>query len=199
VQAVIREMPKHWLEERQNSDASRWDEMWNGVLHMAPMPNTVHQYFVRDLMLLLQLRWGKPNGGQVVHDVNLTTLEDAANWTNNFRAPDLVLLSADRLKYDRNEYISGPPLVCVEVHSPNDEAYEKLPFYAGLGVPEVWIIHRDTKKPEVFVLENGECKTRSADADGWMRSDAVGLKMKAADGKLWVLFDGDREHVVLPD
>jgi Uma2 family endonuclease len=199
VQAVIREMPKHWLEERRKSEASCRDEMWSGVLHMAPMPNLFHQEFVGLFEELLRARWARPNGGKVYHEVNLTTPEDEADWTNNYRVPDIVLLSADRLQYRRGDYIAGPPLVCVEVHSPNDEAYEKLPFYAGLGVPEVWIIHRDTKKPEVFVLENGECKTRSADADGWMRSDAVGLKMKAADGKLWVLFDGDREHVVLPD
>jgi Uma2 family endonuclease len=199
VQAVIREMPKHWLEERRKSEASCRDEMWSGVLHMAPMPNLFHQEFVGLFEELLRARWARPNGGKVYHEVNLTTPEDEADWTNNYRVPDIVLLSADRLQYRRGDYIAGPPLVCVEVHSPNDEAYEKLPFYAGLGVPEVWIIHRDTKKPEVFVLENGECKTRSADAEGWMRSDAVGLKMKAADGKLWVLFDGDREHVVLPD
>jgi Uma2 family endonuclease len=199
MEAVIKEMPKHWLEERRNSDASRWDEMWDGVLHMAPMPNTVHQYFVRDLMTFLQLRWGKPNGGQVVHEVNLTTLEDAANWTNNFRAPDLVLLSADRLKYDHIEYIAGPPLVCVEVRSPKDESYEKLPFYAGLGVPEVWIIDRDTKKPDLLVLKDGEYQSQSADQEGWLLSDAVGVRMKDRDAKLLMEFDGDAEPSVIPE
>jgi Uma2 family endonuclease len=199
VQAVIREMPKHWLEERRKSEASCRDEMWSGVLHMAPMPNLFHQEFVGLFEELLRARWARPNGGKVYHEVNLTTPEDEADWTNNYRVPDIVLLSADRLQYRRGDYIAGPPLVCVEIHSPNDEAYEKLPFYAGLGVPEVWIIHRDTKKPEVFALESGEYKTRSADADGWTRSDAVGLRMKDVDGKLWVLFEGDGEHVALPD
>ena len=27
----------------------------------------------------------------------------------------------------------------IEIRSPEDEALEKLPFYAALGVPEVWI------------------------------------------------------------
>ena len=93
----------------------------------------------------------------------------------------------------------GPPLVCVEIKSPNDESYDKMPYYARLGVPEAWVIDCDTKKPEVFMLESGEYKTRSADAEGWMRSECVGLRMKEVDGKLWVLFDGDREHVVLPE
>jgi Uma2 family endonuclease len=199
VRAVIREMPKHWLEERRNSDASRWDEMWEGVLHMAPSPNLFHQDFAAELFVLLRERWAKPAAGKVYKDVNLTTVEDEREWTKNYRVPDLVLLSADRLHYRRVEYIAGPPLVCVEIRSPNDESYEKLPFYAGLGVPETWIIDRDTKKPEVFVLDAGEYRSRPADAEAWVRSDAVGLRMTYADGKLWALFDGDAEHAVVPE
>jgi len=28
---------------RKRSGADRWDEMWEGVLHMPPMPNRDHQ------------------------------------------------------------------------------------------------------------------------------------------------------------
>lgn len=198
MQAVIREMPKRWLEERRASGASKWDEMWSGVLHMAPMPNVHHQRFLRDLTNLLQRRWAQPQGGEALPDVNLTTPEDEADWTSNFRAPDILLLSADRLLFLRDEYVVGPPLVCIEICSPNDESYEKLPFYAGLGVPEVWIIDCDTKKPEVFVLSDGAYKTRPTE-DGWTRSEAVGLRMKGADGKLVVIFDGDATPAVVPE
>ena len=40
----------------------------------------------------------------------------------------------------------------VEIQSPGDETYEKLPFYAELGVSEVWIINRDSRSIEVYAL-----------------------------------------------
>ena len=51
MRAVIAEMPKHWLEERSRSEIGQRDEMWEGVLHMPPMPNRMHQVFVRDLLI----------------------------------------------------------------------------------------------------------------------------------------------------
>src|SRR4051812_2827264 len=123
MKAVIAQLPKRWLEERRASEASCRDEMWGGVLHMAPMPNLIHQKFIRDLLILLLQQWAIPNRGEVVQEVNLTTSEDESNWTRNYRVPDIVLLSADRLPYQRLEYIAGPPLVCIEIRSPDDESY----------------------------------------------------------------------------
>ena len=199
MQAVIKEMPKRWLEERRASDASRWDEMWEGVLHMSPQPTGAHQDLVLELAILLRERWAKRIGGKVAIERNVTPRANEQDWTNNFRSPDIVLLSADRLHFDKDVYVVGPPLVCVEVRSPNDESYEKLPFYAGLGVPEVWIIDRDTKKPEVFVLSGSEYKSRSPESDGWVRSDVAALRMKSADAKLLVVFDGDAQAAVVPE
>jgi hypothetical protein len=98
MEAVIKEMPKHWLEERRNSDASRWDEMWKGVLHMSPSPNVPHQELEGDFLVLLKRHWAKPTGGRALHNVNLTTPEDEADWTLNYRVPDILLLSPDRLR-----------------------------------------------------------------------------------------------------
>ena len=49
------------------------------------------------------------------------------------------------LRVDRDAYLEGGPTVVVEIRSPGDETMEKLPFYAQLGVPEVWIVDRDTQ------------------------------------------------------
>ena len=76
MRAVITVMPKHWLEERKNSDAAKWDEMWNGVLHMPPMPNGMHQDFSLHLASFLLWNWAKPQGGRVRQEVNLTTPAD---------------------------------------------------------------------------------------------------------------------------
>lgn len=179
MQAVIANMPKHWLAEHKNSEAARWDEMWNGVLHLPPMPNRVHQNFARDLLIYLHQWWAEPRGNRVNQEVNLTTPEDEADWTLNFRIPDLVLLTPDRFHIDKIEYMVGAPLVVVEIRSPRDETYEKFPFYAGLGVPEVWVFDRDTRAPEVHSLAAGPAYQQlAAGPDGWLASPAAGVAFR---------------------
>jgi len=66
----------------------------------------------------------------------------------------------------------------VEIHSPGDEAYEKMPFYAEIGVPEVWVIDRDTKQPELYVLQFGEYAAQGPAADGWLHSPATSIQLR---------------------
>lgn len=191
MRAVVFDLPKHWLAERKKSEASQWDEVWNGVYHMPPMPNRMHQDLAGDLYVWLRLNWTRRAGGRVNQEVNLTTPEDEAHWTLNYRIPDLVLLTPDRFHIDRGEYMAGAPNVVIEIHSPGDEALDKLPFYAGLGVPEVWVIHRDTKLPTVFALAGGEYQPVPAGADGWGPS-GLGVELRqAAPGRLGVRLAAD--------
>lgn len=202
MRAVITVMPKHWLEERKNSEAAQWDEMWNGVLHMPPMPNGMHLDFEGDLRDYLKRWWAKPNGGLVRFETNLTTPEDEAAWTLNYRIPDLVLVDRARLHIDKNTYMAGAPLVVVEIRSPGDETYDKFPFYAGLGVPEVWVFDRDTKVPEVHVLGPGPVyQPLPAGPDGWVRSPATGVEFRATGtGKLGIRIGTDPATAAeLPD
>ena len=193
MKAVMANMPAHWLTERKNSDAAQWDEVWNGVLHMPPMPNGMHQDFGGDLRDYLKRRWAKPNGGLVRFEVNLTTPEDEEHWTLNYRIPDLVLVSRDRLGIDKNTYMVGAPLVVVEIRSPDDETYEKLPFYGGLGVPEVWVFDRDTKAVELRALVAGPAyDLLPPGPDGWHRSPATGVEFRQSrPGKVVVRVSGD--------
>jgi Uma2 family endonuclease len=142
------------------------------------MPNAMHQDFSLDLASWLKWRWAKPSGGLVRQEVNLTTLKDESNWPQNYRIPDIVMLDASRLSIDKNEYMAGAPLVVIEIRSPGDEAYEKLPFYAGLGVPEVWIFDRDTREPELYALKGGTYELLEPDGAGWHHSPATGLQFR---------------------
>jgi Uma2 family endonuclease len=67
----------------------------------------------------------------------------------------------------------------VEIRSPGDESYEKLEFYAQLGVPEVWIIDRDSKTPEIYTLRAGNYIRQAADAEGWLLSTVTGIELRA--------------------
>lgn len=202
MRAVIVDMPTHWLAERKNSEAAQWDEMWDGVLHMPPMPNRMHQRFNRELQFYLQTRWAKPRGAEVDQEVNLTTLGDEARWIYNHRIPDLVLNTPDRFHIDKGEYMAGAPLVVVEIKSPGDETYDKFPFYAALGVPEVWVFDRDTRAPELYALgADAGYHLLPAGADGWVRSPATSVEFKpTVTGKVSARIGGDDATAAeLPD
>ena len=47
-----------------------------------------------------------------------------------------------------------------------DDTFEKMPFYAKLGVPELWIIDRDTKRVELHVLREARYQLQSPGEDG---------------------------------
>ena len=190
MKAVLAEVPEHFLAWRKTTGADRYDEMWDGVLHMGPMPNRRHQDLEGALESWLRTHWTRQSGGKVYHQINVASI---GGWTNNYRVPDLVLLLPDRFGIDHNEYFEGAPSAVVEIRSPNDETYEKLPFYAGIGVPEVWIFDRDSRQPELQHLVGSEYRPLAPDADSWLLS-ALGVEFRAeAVGKLCMRLAGWHE------
>jgi Uma2 family endonuclease len=188
VKAVLCDTPEEMLAQRKRIGADRWDEMWNGVLHMPPMPNRVHQDFNSDLETWIRDHWARPFGNRVHREINLASI---GGWPDDYRIPDLLLLTPDRFYIDHNEYFEGPPLVVVEIHSPGDEAYEKLDFYAEIGVPEAWIIDRDSRKPEVFELKRGEYVAAAVNDEGWLVSRATGIRFRTKRAKKLLIQFGD--------
>ncbi len=167
---------------RKRTGADRWDEMWEGELHMPPAPNREHQDLEGALETYLRQRWAYTRNARVYHQINLAP---PGGWPNNYRIPDLVMLLPDRFHIDRNEYFEGAPSVVVEICSPGDESYDKLGFYADLGVPEVWIIDRDRKRPELYVLDAGQYLKQDAGDDGWVLSEMTGIELRHGEtGKL---------------
>jgi Uma2 family endonuclease len=196
MRAVMPEVPPEILAWRKRTGADMWDEMWEGVLHMAPAPNRAHQDFEGALETYLRLHWARPHGHRVYHNVNLAL---PGGWPDDYRIPDLLLLTPARFGIDHNEYFEGAPDVVVEIRSPGDESYEKLTFYAQLGVPEVWLIDRDSKSPTIHVLQAGAYVLQTANVEGWFLSAATGIELQVGrPGKLVLRLAGDdstREEV----
>jgi Uma2 family endonuclease len=176
MRAVMPVLLPEFAAQRRLTGADRWDEMWDGVLHMPPMPNRFHQELEWALETYLRQIWAPTSGWKVYHGINVAP---SGGWPNNYRVPDLVMLSPRRFAIDRNEYFEGAPDVVVEIHSPGDEAYEKLDFYAALAVREVWVIHRDTREPEDHVLRRKRYHKQKAVAGGWSHSPATGIELAA--------------------
>ncbi len=68
------------------------------------------------------------------------------------------------------------------------------------GVPEVWIIHRDSRAVEIHSLRRGEQEPIEPAADGWLHS-AVGVQLRTKRGrKLAIQIEGEPSTLrLLPD
>ena len=82
MKVVIPEAPSHLLEWRARTGADRWDEMWEGVLHMPPMPNREHQDLEWALETWLRTNWAEPRGNNVYHQINVASV---GGWPNDYR------------------------------------------------------------------------------------------------------------------
>ena len=178
MKAVMAHVPSDILEARRQTGADRWDEMWEGVIHMPPMPNRTHQDLEGELETWLRVFWARPHGNKVYHQINVAA---PGGWPEkNYRIPDIVLLTPERFSIDKNEFFEGGPTVVIEIRSPDDETYEKFPFYSSLDVQEIWVFDRDTRAPEVYALESGRYVKQEADHNGWLESQATKIRLRQA-------------------
>jgi len=171
--------------------------MWQGVLHIMPTPYRDHQDLEWALETYLRAAWAKPRGAKVHHQINLAS---PGGWPDDYRIPDLVLLTSEHFDLDHNEYFEGAVDGVVELRSPGDETYDKLPFYEELGVGEVWVIHRDSKEPEIYLLKKNRYRKQRT-VQGWIRSELTGLELRSTEsGQLAIRTQGDDStRVELPE
>lgn len=132
------EVPADLLAERKRIGLDRFDEVWDGVLHMNPAPNMRHGRMALDLAIALR-PLAEAVGLEVLLEMNLIAIGEAG-W-NDYRIPDLMVY---RPEVDAGRGVQGAPELAVEFRSPGDDSYRKLPFYEQIGTGEVLIIDRDT-------------------------------------------------------
>jgi Uma2 family endonuclease len=132
------------LERRRRAGLDRNDEVWEGVLHMVPAPSGPHSSIEWQLAQLL-----RPLAEQVgLHACGQFNLGEGEN---DFRVPDGGLHRTPPLA----TWYSTAALV-LEIVSPNDESWEKLPFYAAHEVDEVLIVDPLERKVSWLGLQRGE-------------------------------------------
>ena len=132
------------LERRCRSGLDRLDEVWEGVLHMVPAPSGEHADITQQLAVLL-------NGPARASGLFPTIGEFNLGREHDFRVPDGGL-HHQRL---RGVWHSTAALV-VEIVSPGDETWEKLPFYAAHQVDELLIIDSGARAVHWLALTDGE-------------------------------------------
>jgi hypothetical protein len=174
MKAVMLEVDPRILEERRRTGIDRFDEMWEGVLHMAAAPNVLHQDIVRFIESFLEQHWMRRSGGKALHQLNVSTPE---RWPNDYRIPDVSAMRAAR-----GDATYVEPTAVFEVRSPGDESHEKLPFYASVGVEAAVIVDRDTRAVEVFDLRGGAAVAVAPGEGGWTLVAPLGVEARAMTG-----------------
>ena len=181
MKGVMLEIPNQLLQQRRRNGSERWDEMWEGVLHMNPPPSFEHQDLEVELMVWLRNYWAKRGEREARHQAAVSPRED--DWVEDYRTPDIILLCGQSIARKRETYLFGPPDAAIEICSPGDETYEKFPFHAQLKTPEIWVVHRDTKEIEVYVLQDYGYEEVAPDQNGWLSSAQTGIQLRATTGR----------------
>lgn len=178
MRAVLVHVTDRELADRRSKGLDRWDEMWDGVLHMTPAPNLEHQEMVAALIEFLRPYFRTSGRGRLAAGINVFGTE------GNYRIPDLTFVAAGREHILHQDGVRGEgPDAVIEIRSPDDETYDKFPFYASLGVREVVVIDRDTKRPELYRLAGSQYVALQEDAEGSLRSEAMNVRFGRIAGE----------------
>jgi Uma2 family endonuclease len=180
VRAILVDVSDRQLEERRRLGLDRFDEMWQGELHMAPAPYPEHQRILDDLIEFARPLLRRKRLGLLISGVNVFA---GASTDEDYRIPDFTFLASGREDLIAVDGIrGGGPDAVLEIRSPRDETYDKLPFFAALGVREVIVIDRDSKRPEVFRLAGSQYLAVAPDREGWVVSEVLRLRFRQVPG-----------------
>ncbi len=151
------------IEHRRRLGLDHYDEVWEGVLHMNPPPTGEHQYVLQQLAELLSPLARRAGLVPVVNEFGL-----GREGKDNYRVPDGGL----HRTLPRGVFQRTAALV-IEIVSPGDESWDKLPFYAIHDVDEVLIVDPQARSVSWLGLVEGEY--RPIERSGLVALEAQGL------------------------
>ena len=135
---------------RADEGLDKYDEVWDGVLMVMPLPNVEHQELVSRICHVLNLIDGWPPTWRVFPGLNVS--DRPTGWMENYREPDVGVYLPGNAARDRQTYMEGGPDFLVEVVSDDDRSRDKLEFYAGVNSREALYIDRDPWQIELYAL-----------------------------------------------
>jgi Uma2 family endonuclease len=119
-----------------------------------------HSYVQKRLLVFLAAR-EKQWGIFVLQEWRMRVNE------RRYRVPDLVIVAGPRPRSER--VLSTPPLVAVEILSPEDRMsrmHQKIAEYLALGVLYIWVLDPESKEAFVYTARGMEHVT-----DGILRTE----------------------------
>lgn len=146
--------------ERQAQGLDRWDEVWNGVYILMPLPNFEHQVLATRIASQLQPFVDELGLGTTAAGCNVTDVADPSeDWRKNYRCPDVVVYLRNTTAELRGSHWYGGPDIAVEIVSRGDRSRQKLAFYAGAGVKELFVLDREPWSLQLYRLTEGELQS----------------------------------------
>jgi Uma2 family endonuclease len=153
------------LARRREWGADRWDEVWKGVLHLIPPPSHDHQRLAARLMILLD-SYATTAGLELTGEIGI------GSDRRDFRVPDLALHRPGAAAH----WHPTAALV-VEIVSPGDTSWEKLPFYAAHHIDEVLIVDPARQQVHWLTLTAGAYQSTARSALVDLRADELAARL----------------------
>ena len=172
------------IQERKRKGLDLYDEVWEGMYVMPSMPTNAHQLLVGDLDDIFREVVKKAGLGQTYPGANVS--DRRKGWEYNHRVPDLVVVLNNSRAVDCDTHFYGGPDFLAEIQSPGDDTEEKVPFYAKIGVRELFIIHRDKRTLRLLRLEGEELvlvKPTLLEGKDWLVSAVLPLAFRQTGSK----------------
>jgi Uma2 family endonuclease len=181
VRALYLDVPAGVLEERRRLGIDGRDEVWDGVIHMVPPASVPHNRVITRLIGALASIAAR-------HGLELLTVTGVYDHDQNYRVPDLSIgrtVNASHRGWETAELV-------IEVLSPGDESRDKLPFFAKLGIREVWLVDPVSLVIELLVLHGGTYRPAppAPSASRGIRSSVLGIELSTVEGPRLRIRDG---------
>ena len=132
------------LERRRQAGEDRLDEVWEGVRHVVPGPSIEHARISQQLAELLGPLARAAGLDATISEFNLGESEQ------DFRVPDGGLH-----RPGATGVWHATAAMVVEILSPDDETWQKLPYYAKHHVDEVLVVDPAERKVTWLALCDG--------------------------------------------
>ncbi len=178
------DMEKQLLAERSRFDGSQYDEVWDGVSVIMPLPDNEHQELVGEFNFALTNVVGRTGLGEVFPGVNLSDL--AEGWEKNYCEPDVAVFLTKGRAIDCGTHWQGAADFLIEIINPGERIGWKIPRYSSIGVVELLVIDRDPWSMEFYRHENGQLTKigqSTLAAPDVLESRTVGLTFQLLPGE----------------
>ena len=171
------------IRDRRRSGADRYDEVWNGVYAMSPLADVEHQFLVGQISTGILNSLGRRDAF-VLPGANVS--DRSVGWKKNYRCPDVAVLLPGCTAEIRESHIYGGPDFAVEVLSPGDRSRKKFDFYQRVGVRELLLVDRRSRRLELYAASPaGWNPPQFADVDSMtaVRSTVLELEFRLVSGR----------------
>jgi Uma2 family endonuclease len=173
------EVADRLIEERKRKGIDRYDEVWEGLYVIPPIPTNAQLRLVSDLGEILTEVVKREKRGEKYQGANVS--DRRKGWDHNYRVPDMVVVLNNSQAVDCGTHFFGGPDFLIEIQSPGDDTEDKVPFYGKISVRELLIIHRDKRTLRLLRLEGDELvlvKPSALDGKDWLVSAVLPLAFR---------------------